>query len=87
MKRAEIEALIGKRAAHGVGMWLDLVRVPPSGTWERRRADLYGLAETWLGPPDIDRDAALDHLVTPLPDRLRARVHGRHRQLGRAVTA
>ena len=25
-----------------IGLWLDLVRVPPSGTWERRRADLYG---------------------------------------------
>ena len=35
----------------GVGLWLDMVRVPPSGTWERRRADLFGLAETWLGPP------------------------------------
>ncbi len=34
----------------GVGLWLELVRVPPSGTWERRRADLYGLAEDWLGP-------------------------------------
>ena len=21
------------------GLWVDLVRVPPSGTWERRRAD------------------------------------------------
>jgi hypothetical protein len=31
-------------------LWLDMVRVPPSGTWERRRADLYGLAEEWLGP-------------------------------------
>jgi hypothetical protein len=29
-------------------VWLDLVRVPPSGTWEKRRADLYGLAEQWL---------------------------------------
>ena len=52
MKRAEIEALIGKPAAHGVGLWLDLVRVPPSGTWERRRADLYDLAETWVGPAE-----------------------------------
>ncbi|MGH2662067.1 MAG: winged helix DNA-binding domain-containing protein [Actinomycetota bacterium] len=34
----------------GAPMWLDLVRVPPSGTWERRRADLYGLAEDWLRP-------------------------------------
>jgi hypothetical protein len=33
--------------ASGVGIWLDLVRVPPSGTWERRRADLYDLAEDW----------------------------------------
>jgi hypothetical protein len=34
-----------------VGLWLDLVRVPPSGTWERRRADLFDAAETWIGPP------------------------------------
>jgi len=36
----------------GVGLWTQLVRVPPSGTWESRRADLYGLAETWVGPRD-----------------------------------
>jgi hypothetical protein len=36
----------------GVGLWTQLVRVPPSGTWENRRADLYGLAETWVGPSD-----------------------------------
>jgi Winged helix DNA-binding domain len=35
---------------NGVGLWIDLVRVPPSGTWERRRADLYGLAEHHVGP-------------------------------------
>jgi hypothetical protein len=34
---------------NGVGMWLDLVRVPPSGTWERPRGDLYATAESWLG--------------------------------------
>ncbi len=51
LKRAELEALVGKDAFHGLGLWLDMVRVPPSGTWERRRADLYGLAETWVGPP------------------------------------
>ena len=32
------------------GLWLDMVRVPPSGTWERRRADRYGLAEQWVPP-------------------------------------
>jgi Winged helix DNA-binding domain len=31
------------------GLPLDLVRVPPSGTWKRRRADLYATAEAWLG--------------------------------------
>lgn len=53
------------RAATWVGMWVDLVRVPPSGTWERRRADLYGLAETWVGPPprDLTEDAGIEHLV------------------------
>ena len=38
-----------------VGIHLDMVRVPPSGTWERRRADLYGLAEQWI-PPTSDND-------------------------------
>jgi hypothetical protein len=36
----------------GLGLWTHLVRVPPSGTWENRRADLYGLAETWVGQRD-----------------------------------
>jgi Winged helix DNA-binding domain len=63
LRRAELEDLVGKAQAAGVGQWLHLVRVPPSGTWERRRADLYGLAEDWLGPPEVDRDDAVDHTV------------------------
>jgi winged helix DNA-binding protein len=47
----------------GLGTWLDLVRVPPSGTWERRRADLYALAETWLGPSPVGEDEGLELLV------------------------
>jgi hypothetical protein len=48
----------------GVGIWLDLVRVPPSGTWERRRADLFGLAEDWVGPePELGEEKAREHLV------------------------
>ena len=39
----------GARA--GVGQWVDLVRAPPSGTWERRRADRFALAEDRVGPP------------------------------------
>ena len=46
-----------------VGPWLDLVRVPPSGTWEKRRAHLFQTAERWVGPEDVDPVSALDHLV------------------------
>jgi hypothetical protein len=47
----------------GLGAWLDLVRVPPSGTWERRRADLYAPADTWLGPSTAGEDEGLELLV------------------------
>jgi hypothetical protein len=47
----------------GAGLWVDLIRVPPSGTWERRRADLYGLAEDWLGPSRATETEGLEHLV------------------------
>ena len=63
LRRSEVEELLGKPVARGVGMWLDLVRVPPSGTWERRRADLYAAAEDWLGPPEVTEPDALEHLV------------------------
>jgi len=56
MRRAEVEALIGKRATQAINLWLNIVRAPPSGTWERRRADLYTAAEDWLGPPPRDAD-------------------------------
>ena len=50
---AEIQALLAAEgypriAWAGVGQWVDMVRVPPSGTWARRKADLYGLAGEWL---------------------------------------
>jgi hypothetical protein len=62
ISRKEIEALLGRPRAGGVGLWLDLVRVPPSGTWERRRADLYAAAEDWIGPP-ANTEHATEHLV------------------------
>ena len=51
-RRAEIVSALGLDAQtwNGVGLWVDLVRVAPSGTWEHRRADLYGLAEHYVGP-------------------------------------
>jgi hypothetical protein len=64
LRKKAIDALLGKPLAHGIGLWVDMVRVPPSGTWERRRADLYGLAEDWIEAPGIDEADALDHLVS-----------------------
>jgi len=66
MSRKEIHELLGKDTVvtNGVNAWLDLVRVPPSGTWERRRADLYAAAEQWLGPaPEIDETEGKELLV------------------------
>lgn len=50
-------------AAKWAGMWVDLVRVPPSGTWERRRADLYGLAEDWLPPVEVSEEDGMELLI------------------------
>jgi hypothetical protein len=57
------EALGPETWRTGVGVWAELVRVPPSGTWERRRADLYAHAEDWIGPENVATDDALDLLV------------------------
>jgi hypothetical protein len=46
-----------------LGLWVDLVRVPPSGTWERRRADRLALAEDWVGPCDATEAEGVAHLV------------------------
>ena len=61
--QAELDDAVGRPPVPAIGLWVDLVRVPPSGTWERRRADRYASAEAWLGPPDIEPAAAQEHLV------------------------
>jgi winged helix DNA-binding protein len=48
---------------NGVGLWIDLVRVPPSGTWERRRADLVTTADRWLSPSTASEQDGIDLLV------------------------
>jgi hypothetical protein len=64
LKSALGAAGLPTRAFTFVGVWVDLVRVPPSGTWGRRRADLYALAEDWLTvPAGIDEASGLDLLV------------------------
>jgi hypothetical protein len=62
LSRAELEEVIGQRWGPA-GVFVDLVRVPPSGTWERRRADLYALAEEWVGPEDASEDEGVEHLL------------------------
>ena len=54
---------IGAGFVGNLGLWVDLVRIPPSGTWERRRADRLELAERWVGPCDATEDEGLAHLV------------------------
>jgi hypothetical protein len=54
---------LGAGFVGNLGLWVDLVRVPPSGTWEHRRADRLGLAEAWVGPPDASEAEGLQHLV------------------------
>ena len=63
LRRADIDRLVTKEFRQGVSEWLDMVRVPPSGTWERRRADLYAAAEDWLGPPAGTAQDGLELLV------------------------
>jgi hypothetical protein len=66
-RRAEIVKAAGLDTAtwYGVNLWIDLVRVPPFGTWERPRADLFGLASDWLGePPALTEDEGIEHLLT-----------------------
>jgi hypothetical protein len=62
--RKELDALLRR---HGStiwqGVWIELVRVPPSGTWERRRADLLCLAEEWIPRTPAGEDEGLAHLL------------------------
>ena len=64
-RRSELAEELGADSVtwNGIGMWLDLVRVPPSGTWEQRRADLYARADEWLGESEATVDQGLELLV------------------------
>ena len=51
------------RAAKALAFSMDLVRVPPSGTWESRRADLYGLSAWWIPRVEVAEDDGIEHLI------------------------
>jgi Winged helix DNA-binding domain len=61
--RAELMEGLDARLFNGAGVWLDLVRVPPAGTWDHRRADIYALAENWLGPDSATEDQGIELLI------------------------
>jgi hypothetical protein len=65
LTQAEVNEILSADSAtrNGVGLFLDLVRVPPSGTWERRRADVYALAEDWVGPEKTTEREGIEVLV------------------------
>jgi hypothetical protein len=54
---------LGRGFVGNLGLWVDLVRIPPSGTWERRRADRLDLAERWVSSPDATETEGVAHLV------------------------
>ena len=67
-RATDLRELLARRgfpsiAWNGIGLWVDLIRVPPSGTWEQRKADLYGLADTWVRPAAVTESAGLEHVV------------------------
>ncbi len=63
--RDELFDLVGSdtMAWNGAGVFIDLVRAPPSGTWERRRADVFALADEWLGLSAVTAEEGVVHLV------------------------
>lgn len=68
MRQRELHARMAERGyprevTNGAGLWVDLVRVPPQGTWEKPRADNYGLASHWLPPVEVGENEAQEHLV------------------------
>lgn len=71
LKQAEIQKRL-VAAGHprevwpGVQLWVDLVRVPPAGTWGTPRAHVYGLAEHTVAIPDPapTEECAMELLVS-----------------------
>jgi Winged helix DNA-binding domain len=67
-RAADLKELLASRgfpsiAWNGIGLWVDMIRVPPSGTWDQRKADLYGLADTWVRRAAVTESAGLEHVV------------------------
>lgn len=65
LRRSELVRRLGVTSDlwNGIGLWVDLLRAPPSGTWDQRRADLYVAAADWLDLAEPEPQAGIEHLV------------------------
>jgi hypothetical protein len=64
LSRSELKPVVESATVwNGVNALDDVLRVPPSGTWERRRADIYAMAADWLGPIDATEEHGLELLL------------------------
>jgi hypothetical protein len=66
MKRPALDALLRdehRAVRQSIDTDLAILRVPPSGTWERRRADLCALADDVIGPGAVTEEAALPEVI------------------------
>ena len=64
LSRAELKPVVASSPVwNGVNSYEDVLRVPPAGTWDRRRADIYALAEDWLGSSQASEDEGLELLL------------------------
>ena len=59
----ELNELSRKAGLPGFAPGPELVRVPPTGTWNKRRAHTFALAADWLGPCTASEREGLEHLV------------------------
>jgi hypothetical protein len=64
LSRKELKPFVDSSTVwNGVNALYDVLRVPPSGTWERRRADVYAMAADWLGPIAATEEEGLELLL------------------------
>jgi hypothetical protein len=66
MRRPELMRLMDddpQAVRFAIDTGAEIVRLPPSGTWDRRRADLCGLADDLVEHTDVDEATALAWLI------------------------
>lgn len=63
-ERDDLTGALGRRTVIQATLMRATIHiVSREGTWDQRRADLFGLAETWLGPSTASADDGVRRLV------------------------